>query len=1094
MSWQADEDGRGRGMGSKTQASAGGLTDEVQAALRRLRHHADAVEGGWIPTAWHLVDSGDELTMREQDSQHGRVGVFEHLPIRPGKTVQVATRIDLPAEIQGVSIAGEPVWMIGDGTYPMGVAVDGRAIFGDEIPVVASGPALIPLLDAATVGDNGELRLDIDFADAAAAGNGPHLNLSIRLSTPGLVRRHELVDGSYARLLLAANLAVTEDEQAAVAEAARLVPEDVAGCGPAELEQLAADLQVALAPVAPRLEDYTVHCIAHSHIDLAWLWRWRDTREVIKRDMRSVLALMDEYKDFHFTHSQPAGYALIEAEEPELFAAIKEHIAEGRWEPATLQWVEGDTNMASGPAQARQVLEGVTYAREHLGAQPEVFLAPDTFGHAGNMPQLVSSGGGRFYYHHRGNPGIDNGGRQWPAYWWEGDDGSRVLAVSTPVYLGVLTAGRIARDVLDLGHATGLRDVCYFFGAGDHGGGPTRQSFERLIALQDQPGLPRIMPSTVGAYARAVVSSGAELPIHRGESMTVFEGCYTSHADTKRFNRDGENLLTAGETLSAVAGTGSSGEWTGPWREVLFNQFHDILDGSAIHEAYADEAEAMAEVFAEGARLQAVAVRALARALAPAAAWVVANPLATERRDVIEVTDAPGGALVAVTSDGTRHPAQRGADGTVRFVATVPALGVLGFRLQQATAADGEEADTIRVGTSKGGSFPGASFLTVDTPAFYAQIRTDCGVITTLWDKRAMREVVGYGTARGAGVEQVRPDLGLGVLQVLHEYPHEMTSWVIDDVYEEHSLIRGAEAKVVEAGPVRVVVETVHRYRRSTLTSRLVFYRELERIDLEVTSDWQEPGGPEVGVPGVVASFGARLDRPEAWYETPFAAARRPADGLVVPALRWADLGDDNYGVAVLNDGKYGHDALGSRVRVHLVRGSYEPDPVPEIGRVDRTRLAIYPHAGSWRHAGVVAAAAGFNHPLVAVRAVTEPAAGDQSETRAIFRPTLVSPGTAAIAAIRHARDNSGRVVLLYETAGEATGVTLGGLPAGGLVWEVSGAEDRRRSHRVGPDGELQLRLPAFAVRALLVEDRVLGSGAHGLPAGEEARIAPGAP
>lgn len=1052
-----------------------GIDPEVQLAIERLRRHADAVEGGWFPRTWCVVEGGEALTMSERDSQFGRVGQFDHLPIRPGQTVSVVARVDLPSEIERVPVAGEPVWMTADGIYPMGVSLDGRSVFDDKLPVVASGPALIPLVEAAAVGDNGELRLDLDFADVTGNGSGPHLNLSIRLSTPGLVRRHELVDGSYARLLLAAHLAVTDGQRAAVAEAARMVPVDVAGRTTAEIEHLSAQLQAALSPVASRVESFSVHCVAHSHIDLAWLWRWRDTREVIKRDMRSVLALMEEFKDFHFTHSQPAGYALIEAEEPELFAAIKDHIAEGRWEPATLQWVEGDTNMASGPAQARQVLEAVTYSRVHLAAEPEVLLAPDTFGHAGNMPQLVAAGGGRFYYHHRGNPGVNAGGLQWPAYWWEGDDGSRVLAVSTPVYLGPLTAGRIARDVVNLGHVAGLQDVCYFYGAGDHGGGPTRQSFQRLIALQDQPGLPRVRPSTVGTYARAVLASGADLPIHRGESMTVFEGCYTSHADTKRLNRDGENLLTAGESLAVVAGTGTAGDWAGLWRTLLFHQFHDIIDGSAIHEVYDDQAAAMAGVLAEGAHLYAAAVRRLGRALAPGASWVVANPQAIDRRDVIEVPYSSEGDVVAVSTDGVRHPTQRGNDGTVRFVATVPGLGVLGFRFEPATASDSDLTGSLGVGEATGGSYPGTAFLTIDTPVFYAQVRKDCGVITTLWDKRTLREVVGYGSARGAGVEQLRPDLALGVLQVLHEHPHNMTSWVIDDVYEEHSLIRGAQANVVESGPVRVVIETVHHYRSSTVSSRLVFYRELERIDLEVVCDWQERGDPDIGVPGVVASFGSRLDAVEAWYETPFAATRRPSDGMVVPALRWGDVGNDYYGVAVLNDGKYGYDALGSRLRVHLVRGSYDPDPVPEIGRVDKTRLAIFPHASSWRHAGVVDEAAAFNHPLVALRQDT---VGDTSidstndAPRPIWRPRLLSSGTAAIAALRHAQDGSGNVVLLYETTGSATGATLGGLPAGGLVWELSGAEDRGRSHRVNPDGQVQLRLPPFGVRALLVEDR----------------------
>jgi alpha-mannosidase len=304
-----------------------------------------------------------------------------------------------------------------------------------------------------------------------------------------------------------------------------------------------------------------------------------------------------------------------------------------------------------------------------------------------------------------------------------------------------------------------------------------------------------------------------------------------------------------------------------------------------------------------------------------------------------------------------------------------------------------------------------------------------------------------------------------------------MSSWVVDDIDEERSLIRGAPTRIVEHGPVRLVVETVHHYGASTLTSRMTFFAELPRIDIETTVDWQEPGGPEAGVPSVVMSFGSRQDDVEAWYETPFGAARRPLDGLVVPALRWADVGNDRYGVAVLNDGKYGHDALGSRLRVHLVRSSYEPDPNPEVGRIDRTHLSVVPHVGSWRENGIVAAAAAVNQPLL-VRA-SEPATAPEPSTatrRSVFRPRIEGRSTAVIAGLRTAHDRSGRVATVYETAGTSTVATVSGLPPGARVWELSGADDRIRSHGAGDDGTLTLSLGRFEVRHLLVDEGYFGA------------------
>ena len=285
-----------------------------------------------------------------------------------------------------------------------------------------------------------------------------------------------------------------------------------------------------------------------------WLWTWNDTNNVIYRDFKSVLALMDDYPELTFTHSQPATYENIRQQAPELFARVVEFIRQGRWEPATLTWVEGDTNMASGEAMARQLLESVLYSRQQLGAVPTTFLAPDTFGHAGNLPQLAASAGAARYYHHRCNPGQAD---LWPAYWWEGQDGTRLLAISTPSYNGDIRARDLAETAMRaLKH--GQSDSLHFHGIGDHGGGPARQNLDALRRFQQHPLLPAARCSTLARYTQRLLEAGGALPVQRGESSTIFEGCYTTHGDIKRYNRHGENLLCTADTLAALAGISAS--------------------------------------------------------------------------------------------------------------------------------------------------------------------------------------------------------------------------------------------------------------------------------------------------------------------------------------------------------------------------------------------------------------------------------------------------------------------------------------------------------------------------------------------------------
>jgi alpha-mannosidase len=265
-----------------------------------------------------------------------------------------------------------------------------------------------------------------------------------------------------------------------------------------------------------------------------------------------------------------------------------------------------------------------------------VFLAPDTFGHAGNLPQLASQAGATVYYHHRANPGFPSADRYWQAYWWVGDDGTRLLALATPVYLGPITATRLANDLIVLGKANGMTDICYFYGVGDHGGGPTREDLDAIRLLDRAAGFPLVRCATVSDYAAAVVDSGVALPEFHGESERVFEGCYITHADAKQLNRASENALVTAETLAAVAGIDAADELSTTWRSILHHQFHDILGGSAVAEAFDDQRRDTEEALASAKRITERALTILSGGSEPGT-LVVTNPVAIDRRDLVRL-------------------------------------------------------------------------------------------------------------------------------------------------------------------------------------------------------------------------------------------------------------------------------------------------------------------------------------------------------------------------------------------------------------------------------------------------------------------------
>ena len=1009
----------------------------VGEALVRLRQAADRLASPWPEMEWTGSPPVKPVLLAS--------GEFRDLMLEPGHVVELRSRLHVPGHLEGVDISGDALDVMVDSVYPVELEYEGAIVLRDAMPEVAPGPALVRTVPALKPGDNGQLTLRIK---AHTYKTWPWLKL--RFSTPRLRHRFEFLDVAWAQLALAAELAAGSPDQAEVEAAARLVNEaNLERPGDPELAPRLDEVAAALAGFGDRVRRLRVHVIGHSHIDMNWLWTWPDTVQVIKRDFATILALMDEFPEMTFTHSQPATYEVIREQAPALFSKVREHVTGGRWELATMQWVESDLNMISGESLAHHLVQGASYAREHFGRSPRVFLAPDTFGHAGNVPQLAASAGALCYYHHRCNPG---GHDLWPAYWWEGDDGTRLVALSTHSYNGLLTAGGIAEAALRA-YRHGQSTALLFHGVGDHGGGPTRLGLEALRRFATLSGLPDARCSTLAAHAQEVIAASDRLPVHRGELNTIFEGCYTTHADAKARNRRAENLLTTAETMAALAGLDERSRLSDAWRRVLFNQFHDILCGSSIHEAYAQNARDLT-LADEAAN---VVIEAASGVLAPraeSADVVVINPLGWDREEVVELPwdRSSQGTVRLESSDGWSTPGQW-TSGGLAFRARAQSFDSAGYVLR----ADTNGASSIEIAEE-------ALYIAVETEAFVIRVHRPSGAIVSLRDKRVERELVGYGMRRGSDyLDSARLDLSLNVLQVLDERMHEMSAWHLDEVVSETSLLDGARTEVVETGPVRAAISVDHRFRRSRVEQRIIFYNQVPRIDFETYIDWQEPSGPDHGIPDLKVAFNARLPEIEAWYETPYGASRRPADGQEVPALRWADVGGAQYGIALLNDGRHGHDALGSRLRLTLVRSAFDPDPMSDIGQ-HRVRYSLVPHPGDWRKSGITSLAAGFNQPLLARAALRKGAAPSGT-----WRPRQVGSPGILLAALTAAQNGSGVVLRLHESVGEAGVAVVEGLPKGWRAQNATITEDVIGELPVR-DGRFQLQMRAWQLATVLVE------------------------
>jgi len=604
----------------------------------------------------------------------------------------------------------------------------------------------------------------------------------------------------------------------------------------------------------------------------------------------------------------------------------------------------------------------------------------------------------------------------------------------------------------------------YVYGVGDHGGGPTARDIETAQAMDRAPYVPQVrLSDTLGFYTRAE-KEGANLPVIRGELNTVFEGCYTTHADIKMANRRLENLLATGETVAALShvlagDTNRQPALAEAWRGLLFHQFHDILCGAGIGPTYQEAREALAAVEAQVAsEIQASLARLVGNlevGAGPGPHLVVFNQLGWERTDIVRLPLSQLAGLrpqSVVDARGRRYPVQVLDDELLFMARQVPAFGFQVYRLSEEPVNDAPDSPEIK------------DDLTLENELLRLKVHPTSGAIEWLWDKEHARWVTppppGYGAERkiGTGI--------LNCLQIAYEQPHPMSAWNIGEITRIDNLISGASVRCVSQGPVCVAVEVTRKVLNSSVRQRLYLYRGLRRIDVDTEIQWNEQGGPNVDAPMLRVVCTPSLQDSRATFEIPFAALERPADGNEVPALRWADLSDGTYGLSLLNNGKYGYHAHYHTLGMTLVRSSYDPDPLPDKGQ-HRFTYSLYPHAGTWREAGSMQRAAELNQPLL-WRIVEGGQAGILKPGETLLTCTSES---VLVSALKLAEDQPQAgaqvIVRLYETQGRRSHAIITSSRPIQHAEETNLIEDRKRPLPVLGDHQTRLSFKPHQIRTV---------------------------
>jgi len=767
---------------------------------------------------------------------------------------------------------------------------------------------------------------------------------------------------------------------------------------------------LAKAMSRPSSSRHLIHAVGHAHIDTAWLWPFRETRRKCARTFSTALAMMDEYPDYIFACSQPAQYAWMKASYPDIFEGIRQKVAAGRWEPVGSMWVEADCNIPSGEALARQFLHGKRFFMNEFGYDTKELWLPDVFGYPASLPQLIAESGGEFFLTQKLSWNDTNKPAH-QTFFWEGIDGTRIFTHFPPAdtYNGDFSAPQIVRSAADFkDHDRSSRSL-YLYGWGDGGGGPEPDMIESAHRLRNLDGAPRVELTKAAEFFAAASKEAHELTTWVGELyFELHRGTYTTQSRTKRLNRRAEQALREAEIWSVAAGAYPAAELDAAWKQLLINQFHDILPGSSIDWVYEDAERDLAGVVE------------------------VAGGITTGAQ--AKLAGGTGENVVAFNVNS--HPRLEVVDlGDRLRVVEAPACG---WAVQSDASVTKEQAVVVSDAVMQNDQL---------------RVRWDKrGLLTSIWDKEAGREVLA-------------PGAGGNLLQLHDDNPKQWDAWDIDLDYlkkEPVDLVELSAQQVEVPGGLRGAVRFTREFGHSRFTQRMVLDAGSRVLRFECDVDWHEEHKL------LKVAFPVAVHSPRATYEIQFGHVERTTHTntswdqarFEVCGHRWADLGEAGYGVALLNDCKYGYDIRGSVMRVSLLRAPTHPDPTADLGG-HRFTYAVMPHPGDFRDAGVIAAAEDLNAPLRIVRG-NVPAASSRSLVE-VDMPQVV------VEAIKRAEDSDAVIVRLYESwGGRCTARVRTTLPASRAF--LCDLLERNRTEVAVRDGVVELDVTPFKILTLKLE------------------------
>ncbi len=1048
------------------------LSPEAIAKLHTLET-LNALPGG----TWRFhagdIPHGESLTLDDSSWQQVATPEPRHSVKAPKDAVWYRRTVEVPKTLNGYDLTGSTIWFQfnadANGPMPQIIYFNGRRVaLGDDLePIVLFQPAkpgdkiLVAVKLLHTVDDKSfrGVSMKITPGTAALSADKP------ARPNPDDIRIESLTAANLLPVLPTPRKDLLPTVESAIAA---IDTKALAAGNQQAFDASLLKAQQLLDPLHAVLATAKIDLVGNSHIDAAWLWPRSETIDAVKRTFTTALQLMNEYPDYTYTQSAAQYSEWMADKYPALNEQIAQRVKEGRWEIVGGMWVEPDLNLPGGESLVRQILVGQRSFQKLYGVTARIGWNPDSFGYNWQLPQIYKRSGMDYFVTQKMHWNDTN---QLPfrLFWWESPDGSKVLTYFPTDYVhDNVNPSRISADYAESAERNpGTFEHMDLYGIGDHGGGPTRDMLDQAdhwIAAShsgtpssskvgSQDAIPTMRYSTAQHYFDDVqthlnpdsptwnydrIGKGYTAPpadakgdigIPTWKDELYFEyhrGVFTTQAAHKRNMRNSETATIDAEKYASLAWLDGDAYpndvLTENWKKITFNQFHDLAAGSGIAVIYRDAQKDYTEVFNADKLIDDAAMKTIDASIdtrGKAGVPVLVNnsmawprtELATlhvelpEAANAITLTDAKGN---IIPSQIANHIAGTNQFDVLARVSDVPALGY--------TVLHAESSDKQAVK-------PDTAALRVD----------DDGSAYTLSNahlKLAIDKANGCINSLAAqSTEYIAPHTCGNQLQTYVDTPKNYDAWNIDPGTFDAPFTpidKVDSIKVLEDGTLRKTIRIERTWSKSHFTQDISLDAGADVVRISTNVDWHETHVL------LKAAFPLAASGPKATYEIPYGAITRATTHdnswqkaqFEVPAQRWADLGNDHQGVSIINESKYGYDALGNVLRLTLLRSPIWPDPDADRGP-QHFVYEIYPHAGTWQAAQTVHRGYELNTPLI-----TEQVFSHTGTLPATHSFAAVDNPNVILSAVKKAEDINALIFRMYESAGQGTEAHLH-IPAG---------------------------------------------------------------